>query len=67
LPGGGGVAQHGIAERATHAVEDRCAQQERLNTFGLPLQDFFKQIVQYEMMAASERLDETGGVVLSLK
>jgi hypothetical protein len=48
-------------------VEDRRAQQERLNAFGLPLQDFFKQIVQHEMVAAAERLDEAGGVGMSLQ
>jgi hypothetical protein len=29
-------------------------------------QDFFNEIVQHEMMAAGEGLDEAGGVVLSL-
>ena len=54
LTGRGGVAQHGITEGATQTVEDRRAQQERLNAFRLPLQDFFQQIVQHEMVAAGE-------------
>ena len=47
-------------------VKDRCAQQEGLDAFGLLLQDFFYQIVQHEVVAASERLDETGSVGMSL-
>ena len=47
-------------------VEDRCAQQESLDLFGLLLQDFFDQIVQHEMVTAGERFDEAGGVFLPL-
>jgi hypothetical protein len=45
LSGGSGVAQHDITQLAAHLVEDGCSQQERLNAFGLPLQDFLEQIV----------------------
>jgi hypothetical protein len=34
---------------------------------GLLLQNFFKEVVRDEMVAARERLDEAGGVVLSLQ
>ena len=67
LPGSRqGVEQNGITQRAAQAVEDGCAQQESLDAFGLLLQDFFDQIVQHEMVAAGERLDEAGGVLMSL-
>ena len=36
------------------------------NFLGLPIQNFFHQVVQHEMMAAGERLDETGGVLMPL-
>ena len=67
LPGSGGIAQHGIAQGAAQAVEDRRAQQERLDARGLLVQDFFDQIVQHEMVGAGERSDEAGGVVMSLQ
>src|SRR5687768_13430386 len=67
LPGSGGVAQHGIAEGATQAVEDRRAQQERLESFGLLLQDFFKEVIHDEMVAAGEGFDEAGGVGMPLQ
>ncbi len=38
-----------------------------LNALGLLPQDFFEQIVQHEMVAAGERLDEAGGVFMSLQ
>src|SRR5205823_1543286 len=66
LPGNRGVQQNGITQRAAQTVEDRRAQQERLDAFGLLPEDFFHQIVQHEMMAAGERSDEAGGVLLSL-
>ena len=65
-PEADGIAQNGITQRAAQAVEDRCAQQERLDACGLLLQDFFNQIVQHEMVAAGERFDEAGGVLMSL-
>ena len=67
LPGNRGVEQNGITQGAAQAVEDRCAQQERLDAFGLLPEDFFHQIVQHEMVAAGERSDEAGGVLLSLQ
>src|SRR5947209_8284020 len=67
LPRTRGAEQNGITQGAAQAVQDRCTQQERLDAFGLLLQDFFKQIVQHEMVAASERGDEAGGVLLSLQ
>ena len=63
LPGSRGIEQNGITQRAAQAVEDRCAQQERLDAFGLLPEDFFHQIVQHEMVAAGERSDEAGGVL----
>src|SRR5260221_255482 len=59
--------QNGITQGAAEAVEDGRAQQERLDAFGLLPQDFFHQIVQHEMVTAGERLDEAGGVLLSLQ
>ena len=44
LSGSGCIKQNCITKGTTHAVKDRCAQQESLDTFGLPLQDFFNQI-----------------------
>ena len=67
LPGSRRGEQNGITKGAAHAVEDRGAQQERLDAFGLLSQDFFHQIVQHEMVAAGERSDEAGGVLLSLQ
>ena len=66
LPGGSWIEQNGFTQRAAHAVEDRRAQQESLKSFGLLLQDFFNQVVHHEMVAAGERLDEAGGVFMSL-
>src|SRR5688572_21081988 len=66
LPGSRGVEQNGITKGAAQAVEDGCAQQERLNTFRLLSQDFFDQIVHHEMVTAGERLDEVAGVFMSL-
>src|SRR5215469_3970305 len=42
LPGRRGVEQDGITQRSAEAVEDRCAQQERLDVFGLLPEDFFQ-------------------------
>src|SRR5512143_2601344 len=64
LPGARCIAQEGIAKRPAQAIEDGCAQQKSLNVFGLLMQDFFNQIVQHEMVAASESLDKTGGVMM---
>src|SRR6202011_4502453 len=66
-PGSSGIHHNGITEGAAQAVEDRRAQQERLDAFGLLPEDFFHQIVEHEMVAAGERSDEAGGVLLSLK
>ncbi len=66
LPGNRRIEQNGITQRAAEAVEDRCAQQERLDAFGLLPEDFFNQIVQHEMVAAGERGDEVGGIFMSL-
>jgi hypothetical protein len=60
------AARHRRGDRR-QAVEDRRAQQERLDALGLLLQNFFKEVVRDEMVAARERLDEAGGVVLSLQ
>ena len=65
-PEADGVEQNSITQGAAHAVEDGCAQQKSLDAFGLLSQDFFNQIVQHEMVAAGERLDEAGGVLMSL-
>src|SRR5581483_1585161 len=54
-PGNSGIKHNGITQGATQTVEDGGAQQERLNAFGLLLQHFFKQIIQHEMVATSER------------
>ena len=53
-----GVPSTAFAQRAAQAIEDRCAQQERLDVSGCLLKDFFEQIVEDEMMAAGERFDE---------
>ena len=66
LPGNGWVEQNGIAKRPAQAIKDRCAQQESLDAFGLLVQDLFHQIVQHEMVAAGEGLDEAGDVLMSL-
>ena len=66
LPGSRGVEQNSITQGTAQAIEDGGAQQESLDAFGLLLQDFFHQIVQHEMVAAGEGLDETGGVLMSL-
>ena len=66
LPGSRGVEQNSVTKGAAQALEDGCAQQKSLDCFGLLLQDFFHQIVQHEMVAAGERFDEAGGVLMSL-
>ena len=66
LPGSRRRTQNSVTQRAAHAVKDGCAQQKSLDAFGLLLQDFFNQIVQHEMVAAGERFDETGGILMSL-
>jgi hypothetical protein len=48
LPGSRGGEQNGITLGAAQAVEDRGAQQESLDAFGLLLQDFSNQIVQHK-------------------
>ena len=58
--------QNRVTKGAAHAVEDGRAQQESLNAFGLLLQDLFEQIIQDEVVAASEGIDETGGIFISL-
>ena len=67
LAGGRGVEQHGITERAAEPIEDGRAQQEGLHGFGLPLEDFFDQIVEHEVVAAGERGDEAGSVFTALQ
>ncbi len=67
LSGNRGIQQNGITKRARHSVEDGGAQQERLEASVLLPEDFFHQIVQHEMVAAGERSDEAGGVLLSLQ
>ena len=37
-------------------------QQEILNVFRLPPEDFFDQVVQYETVTTSERSNKTGGI-----
>ncbi len=49
-----------------YLTQERGAQQELLNAFGLPPQNFFHQVIQHEMVTAAERTDEAGGVWLSL-
>src|SRR5687767_4858745 len=68
LPGSrpGGVKQNSITKGTAQAVEDGCAQQERLNAFGLLSQDFFHQIVHHKMVATGERFNEAGRVLTSL-
>ena len=66
LPGSGGVEQNGITQRTAQALQDRGAQQKRLDAFRLLLKNFFKQVVHYEMVTAGERCDKAGGVWLSL-
>ena len=60
-------AGHGVAERGIESIEDRRTQQERLHVLRLPLQHFFEQIIQHEVVAAAERLDEAGGIGMSLQ
>ena len=67
LPGSSGVEHNGITQGAAQAVEDRRAQQECLNAFGLLLQDFFDQVIHDEVVAAGERADEAGGVGMALQ
>ena len=62
-----GREQNGITQRAAQALKNRCAQQKSLDAFGLLLQHFFNQVVQHEMVAAGERLDEACGVLMSLQ
>src|SRR5262249_24305039 len=62
-----GIEHYGITQRRAEVVKDRGAQQELLNAFGLPLQNFFHQVIQHEMVAAGERADEAGRVWLSLQ
>jgi len=64
LPPGSG--ENGITQGTTHAAKDGGAQQKCLDTRGLPLQHFFDQVIQHEMVAAGERLDEAGGVLMPL-
>ena len=66
LPGSRGVEQNSVTQRAAQAIEDGCAQQKSLDAFGLLLQDFFNQIVEHEMVAAGEGLDEASDVLMSL-
>ena len=54
------------SQRAAQAVENGCVEQERLHALGLPVQDFFDEIVQDEAVAAGERLDEAGEILLPL-
>ena len=54
--------QNSITQRAAQGVEDGRAQQESLDAFGLLSQHFFDQVVQHEMVAAGEGLNETGRV-----
>src|SRR5260221_538933 len=67
LPGNRRVEHNGITQGAAEAVEDGRAQQERLDAFGLLPENFFKQIVQHEMVAAGKRFDEAGGVFMPLQ
>ncbi len=55
LTGSRGVEQHGIAERTAQPIEDGRPQQEGLHGVRLPLEDFFDQIVEHKVVAASER------------
>src|SRR5512143_2330759 len=66
LSGNGRIEYHGLTQGAAQAIEEGSAQQESLDAFGLLLQDFFNQIIQHKMVAARERLDETGGILMAL-
>src|SRR5689334_7033092 len=66
LPGSRRMKQHSLTKRATQTVEDGGAQQESLDVGGLLLQNFFDEIVHDKLMAAGERLNESGRVFLSL-
>src|SRR5207302_3531009 len=66
LPDSRGVEHNGITQGAAAAGEARSAQQEMLNVFRLLPEDFFKQIVQHEMVAAGERSDGAGCIFMPL-
>ncbi len=61
------VGHHGITERAAEPIEDGRPQQEGLDGFGLPLEDFFDQVVEHEVVAAGERRDEACDVFAALQ
>src|SRR5436309_5164160 len=67
LPGNRGVQQNGITKRAAQTVENRRAEQERLDACRLLLENFFNQIIQHEMVATCKSFDEAGGVLMSLQ
>ena len=61
------ILHHRITQGATQAIENRRAQQERLDLGRLLLQHLFQQIIHHEMMRAGERLDEAGRVRSALQ
>jgi hypothetical protein len=43
-----------VTKGTAQAIENRRTQQERLDVFGLLVQDFFKQVFHHETVAAGE-------------
>ncbi len=46
-----------IAQGTGQSVEDGGLQQESLDAFGLQIQDFFDQVIQYKAVAAGKRFN----------
>src|SRR5215475_13535573 len=61
------VEHNSLTQRTTETVENGGAQQERLDVFGLLLQNFLNQIVHHEVVAAGERGDEASDVLQPLQ
>ena len=60
------LAGDGVAQRAAQPVQDGGLQQEAPDTFGLPLQDLFDQVVDDVAVVPREAGDEAGDVVAPL-
>ena len=60
------LLKHRIAQRSAHPLQDRRLQQKRSHSVRLAVEHFVHQIIHDIVVAAGERLDESGKVILSL-
>ena len=63
---GRAIAQNGIAQGRTQAVEEGGVEEEGLDGGGLLVQHFFDEVIQHKVVAPREGVDEVGRLFVPL-